>query len=104
MCREDPITPGDCRPAKIPPATVPKVLAAPEMLPGSFPPKPLDTGMIPAVALEGPIILLGRIVDWTSLANRLFAVDVIELLIPGNPVGAETEGLISAAIEKSEVA
>ena len=86
----------------MPPATVPNVLAAPEMLPGFFPPKPLDTGMTSA-ELEGPLLLCS-IVDWTSLANKLLEVGVIELVIPGSPVGTETDGLISAAIEKSDVA
>ena len=105
MCREDPITLGECRPANMPPATVPNVLPGPEILAEFFPPKPLDKPGMTSAELEGPVLLLCSIVDWISLANKLLEeVGVIELVIPGNPVGADTDGLISAAIEKSDVA
>ena len=85
----------------MPPATFPSVFAAPETGEGSLPIKPLETGTI-SPELEDPIFV-GNIFN-ASLCNRPLDVDVIALDIPGSSVDAETEGLINAAIENSEVA
>ena len=78
----------------MPPATLPNVLAAPEMSDGSLLIKPPETGII-----SPELILVGSI-----FVRCPFAADVIALEILGSSAVDDTEGLINAAIENNEVA
>ena len=85
----------------MPPATLPNVLAAPEMADGSLLIKPPETGNMSPETDE--LILVGRTLN-ASFVTCPFAADVVALDILGSSADDETEGLISAAIENNDVA
>ena len=86
----------------MPPATLPNVLAGPEMGEESFLVKPLETGKT-SPEIDEPI-LVGEIPK-ALLADSPFEVNVVALDIPGKPAEVDdTEGLINAAMENKEVA
>ena len=85
----------------MPPATLPNVLAAPEMTDESLFIKPPETGIISPEPDE--LILVGSI-DKGSFVRCPFAADVVALEILGSSAADDTEGLINAAIENNDVA
>ena len=102
LCSDDPIILGHWRPAKMPPATLPNVLAGPEMGEESFLVKPLETGKT-SLEIDEPI-LVGEIPK-ALLADSPLEANVVALDIPGKPAAVDdTEGLINAAMENKEVA
>ena len=98
---DDPDTGGQCRPAKMPPATLPNVFPTPETSDGSLLIKEPVTGNV-STALIGAM-------SFGNMSNESF--EIIELVVEvkafeslGSSADEVTDGLINAAIENNDVA
>ena len=99
---EDPDTVGQCRPAKMPPATLPNVFPAPEgFTEGSLLIKEPGTGNVSPVWMEATSF--GK-VSKDSFELCVLVVEVKESENRGRFADEVTDGLINAAIENNEVA
>ena len=102
FCSEVPDTVGQCRPAKMPPATLPNVFPAPEITEGSLLIKAPEIGNVsPALMDTTSFVRLSK--EFFAISALVVEIDAFE--IRGSSADDEvTDGLINAAIENSEVA
>ena len=98
---DDPDTAGQCRPAKMPPATLPNVFPTPETSDGSLLIKEPVPGNV-SNALIGAMSFGNVSKESFEIFELVVEVKAFESL--GNSADEVTDGLINAAIENNEVA